>query len=68
MMITKQHIDEFNQRWDIHDEENFEQAFQGFKNRIMNIFSDIDDLIHDVGIRKFCNIFAVLRYRLRYRG
>ncbi len=40
-MSFKEHRKIFNKRWDISSSESYEQAFQKFQRRILNIFEDI---------------------------
>jgi len=52
-------INKFNKRWEIIDDSIYKEEFKQFKNRVSNIFSDIDDHVTDEGISKFCQILGI---------
>lgn len=58
-MDIKKKLQEFNKRWNIKEPTDFEEEFRKFKNRIINIFNDIDDHITDKGITLFCQILGI---------
>lgn len=52
-------INKFNKRWEIIDDSTYEQEFKKFKNRVLNIFLDIDDHVLDEGISLFCQLLGI---------
>jgi len=52
-------INKFNKRWEIIDDSTYEEEFEKFKIRVLNIFSDIDDNVTDEGISKFCQFLGI---------
>ncbi len=58
MDIAKK-LKEFNKRFDIQDNEDYEEEFQKFKVRVLNIFSRIDQSIKEEGIKEFCQILGI---------
>jgi len=57
--MDSQKIKDFNKRWDITDDLTYEEKFKKFKVRVLNIFRDIDNLVTEKGISKFCQILGV---------
>lgn len=58
-MNLKDKIQKFNQRWNIKEKESYEESFNKFKTRILNIFEDIDHKVADESISLFCQIFGI---------
>jgi len=58
-MDLKTKIGNFNKRWNIVENETFEEKFDKFKNRVMNCFDNIDSLISNPGISHFCNVLGL---------
>jgi hypothetical protein len=58
-MDIKKELQEFNKRWSVTDDISYEQEFKKFKNRILNIFIDIDNHVQKEGIAQFCQILGV---------
>lgn len=52
-------INKFNKRWEIIDDSTYEEEFEKFKIRVLNIFSDIDDNVSHEGISKFCQLLGI---------
>lgn len=52
-------IQEINNRWEIPNDESYEKKFNQFKQRILNIFSDIDSHIPENDVSHFCNAMGI---------
>lgn len=53
-------IQEINNRWDIPDDLPYEERFEKFKIRVLNIFSKIEAEISFGDVRAFCNALGVI--------
>lgn len=58
-MDLKDKIKEFNQRWSVVDEESYQESFNKFKTRILNILKDIDSQVTEESIRLFCQFYGI---------
>jgi hypothetical protein len=58
-MDLKERMDKFNKRWEITSNESYEEAFQNFKTRILNVFKGIDFKVSSNSRRQFCQYYAI---------
>lgn len=58
-MNYKDKIRDFNKRWDIQDSLTHEEEFEKFKNRVLNLFKNIDNVITTEGGVQFCQVLGV---------
>lgn len=58
-MNIAQRIQDINNRWNIPDDESYEQRFERFKQRILNSFTDIDSYVSDEDVSAFCIIMGI---------
>jgi hypothetical protein len=49
----------FNKRWDITSSDSYEEAFKKFKQRILNIFTDIDSHVTQESVKMFCQYYGI---------
>lgn len=52
-------MENFNKRWDITSSDSYEEAFRKFKQRILNIFKDIDQHVTKESITAFCQYYGI---------
>ncbi|MBC8489507.1 MAG: hypothetical protein H8D45_26110 [Bacteroidetes bacterium] len=52
-------IENFNKRWNLVDDESAEENIIKFRNRVMNIFKNIDSFLTDSSISKFCSVLGI---------
>lgn len=57
-MNIKEKIDDFNKRWKLIPNTSYDEEFQKFKTRIINIIANIDSEVVDEGIVMFCNLVS----------
>jgi len=57
-MDLKNKLKQFNKRWNIASAESYEESFDKFKIRILNILEDIDSHVTDEGISLFCQFYG----------
>ena len=50
---------DFNKRWGITEELDYEEEFKKFKTRILTIFSDIDNHVENEIVEDFCNRLGI---------
>ena len=63
-MNPKEHRKDFNRRWKITSSDSYEEAFKKFKQRIINIISQVffkKGEIKDVGMDYFCQYYGIVR-------
>jgi len=58
-MDYKDKIKDFNKRWDIQDSSTYEEELKKFKNRVLNLFQNIDNVITREGRVEFCQVMGV---------
>ena len=58
-MNLKDKMDKFNKRWSITSTDSYDDAFNKFKTRILNIFGDIDSHVTEESIRQFCQFYGI---------
>jgi len=58
-MDIKKKIKDFNKRWKIEENIDFEKEFLKFKFRVFNVLKGIDNLVTEKGISSFCNILGI---------
>ena len=58
-MDIKKKIKDFNKRWKIQENINFEEEFFKFKIRVINILKYIDSCVTEKGISLFCNVLGI---------
>ncbi|MBP7846019.1 MAG: hypothetical protein KA007_01130 [Candidatus Pacebacteria bacterium] len=58
-MNLKDRIDKFNNRWNITSADSYEDAFNKFKTRILNIFNDIDSHVTEDSVAHFCQFYGI---------
>ena len=58
-MNPKEHREDFNRRWNITSQESYQQSFYKFKQRILNIFKNIDTEITEDSIFNFCQYYGI---------
>ena len=58
-MNIKEHKKDFNRRWNITSSDSPEEAFKEFKQRIINIFENINSCFDGKGIKRFCQIMPL---------
>ncbi|GEM_PF-714424 len=51
--------EEFNRRWNIEDDRTFDDRFNEFRIRIINILKGVDSHLSNEDISKFCQIVAI---------
>lgn len=52
-------MEDFNKRWKIVEESNYEEEFKKFKTRILTIFSDVDNHVEEEIVEDFCNRLGI---------
>jgi len=58
-MNLKDKMDKFNKRWSITSADSYEDAFNKFKTRILNIFEGIDQHMTNESITAFCQYYGI---------
>lgn len=58
-MNIKEKMEKFNKRWNVVSTESYEESFQKFKTRILNIFEDIDEHVTRESITLFCQYCGI---------
>ncbi len=58
-MNLKDKMEKFNKRWGIISEDSYEEAFDKFKTRTLNIFKGIDGYVTKESISAFCQCYGV---------
>lgn len=58
-MNLKERMKKFNKRWNITSEDSYEEAFNKFKTRVLNIFKDIDKNMTKSSITAFCQYYGI---------
>lgn len=58
-MNLKEQMEKFHKRWNIQKETDYQDEFEKFKTRILNIFSDVDSHVPDESIEVFCNYYGM---------
>lgn len=58
-MDIKEKLSNFNKRWSFEDVSSYEEEFEKFKKRVLNIFSDVDNHVTEEGIKQFCQILGI---------
>lgn len=58
-MDLKGKMEKFNRRWNITSTDSYEEAFNKFKTRVLNIFTDIDRHVTDESITAFCQYYGI---------
>lgn len=58
-MNYKDKIKDFNKRWDIQDYSTYEEEFRKFRNRVLNLFKNIDNIITREGGVLFCQVLGI---------
>lgn len=52
-------MESFNKRWKIKSKRSYQEEFKMFKQRVMNIFKEIDMLIEKEGVKQFCLYYGI---------
>lgn len=52
-------MEKFNKRWSINSVDSYEESFEKFKIRILNIFKGIDDHVKKESIAAFCQYYGI---------
>ena len=52
-------IKEFNKRWNISNNDSYDEEFNKFRIRIFNILDDIDDHVTEDGVKQFCQLLGI---------
>lgn len=58
-MDLKGRMESFNKRWNVTLSESYEEAFKKFKQRILNIFKNIDHHVTKESIATFCQYYGI---------
>ncbi len=58
-MDLKRKMEKFNKRWNITSADSYEDAFNKFKTRILNIFKGIDRNVTDESVTAFCQYYGI---------
>ncbi len=58
-MNLEDHREKFNKRWNISSDYTPEEAFKGFKKRILYLLNNIDSLVTNEGHISFCQYYAI---------
>ena len=58
-MGIKERLQNFDKRWSIVNDSSYEEEFNKFKQRVLNIFSDIDSHVSEEGVATFCQILGI---------
>ena len=58
-MNLKEKIKNFNKRWDVDDDETYEESFKKFKTRIINILKNIDSIVSQESVSLFCQVYGI---------
>ncbi len=58
-MNLKERMEKFNKRWSIVSEDSYEEAFDKFKIRILNVFKGIDGHVEKSSIIAFCQYYGI---------
>lgn len=58
-MSLKEKMEKFNQRWSVTSQDSYEESFDKFKTRILNIFEDIDSHVTEESITAFCQYYGI---------
>jgi hypothetical protein len=58
-MNLQNKMNKFNKRWNITSTDSYEDSFQKFKTRILNIFGDIDQHVTGESITIFCQFYGI---------
>ena len=58
-MDSKEQEKNFNKRWSVATSASAEEAFQNFKQRILNVFRHIENQLTGESITKFCQIYSI---------
>jgi len=53
-------IENFNRRWNLKDDESLGESIIKFKNRVMNIFVNIDFILKSSSISQFCSVQGLI--------
>ncbi len=60
-MEYKKETEEFNKRWNIQNNENYQEEYIKFIARILNIYITIDEIVSEKGIHDFCQIHGIIK-------
>lgn len=58
-MDLREKMENFNKRWNITSKDSYEESFRKFKQRILNIFEDIDNHVTKESITAFCQYYGI---------
>jgi len=59
-MDIKKKLQNFDKKWGIIGNVSYEEEFQKFKNRVLNILLDIDSDVYEQDITKFCQTLGII--------
>lgn len=58
-MDLKEKMARFNKRWNVTTQDTYEESFLKFKQRILNVFKNIDNCVKRWSIKEFCQFYGI---------